>query len=207
VQYPAELQLYHYNTKYSSYDDAVGNGDGLAAVSFFYELPAESPAESTVEIGEIFGGVGKSGVVQELATKISKMGLDMEVTRLESGSEGNVDLSLPSGGLLPVGGLASTDKYFFYSGSLTQPGNTTSNSTDCLEPVQWINYEKTIPISEIELGSLRTLLAVVNVEMALINPRAELSDPCVNNFRPIHALNPIVTSTGINRKLIHVYFL
>lgn len=110
------------------------------------------------------------------------------------------DLSLSD--LLPTGGVGFFDNYFYYSGSLTQPGNTTSNATDCVEPVTWINYEKTIPISETQLNSLRAFLQAVNTETVYISSSARLlqTQACVHNYRPLHALNPTVTSLALVRK-------
>ena len=40
-----EVQLFHWNTKYSDYTAAATNSDGLAAVSFFYEVSSEDNPE------------------------------------------------------------------------------------------------------------------------------------------------------------------
>ena len=40
IQYPMELQLFTYNSKYLDYENASLYSDGLAAVSFFYETSA-----------------------------------------------------------------------------------------------------------------------------------------------------------------------
>ena len=39
-RFPMEQQLFHYNTKYPDYSTASTYPDGVAAVSFFYEISA-----------------------------------------------------------------------------------------------------------------------------------------------------------------------
>ena len=110
--------------------------------------------------------------------------------------------------LLPIEGMNDNDSYYYYRGSLTQPGNngingttnsSMSNATDCAESVLWINYEKTIPISELQLGILRNLLVTLNEIQDEIDPNKTFT--CISNFRPIHDLTSAVTPTSTSRKL------
>ena len=190
VQQPMEVQLFHWNTKYMDYTTAAMNSDGLAAVSFFYEVSSEDNLaisgqikvlERLVEVLEqLFGGFEKRQFVTEI--------LLYDTFPTSSLSQ-----------LLPTGGLDVSDNYFYYSGSLTLP-NTTSTFTplpatgraftstdqqtnrqsvsaeDCSESVQWIVYEKKIAISEAQLSVYRRFLSAVNL--------------CSHNFRPLHPLNP-----------------
>ena len=94
--------------------------------------------------------------------------------------------------LLPMEDVGQEDNYYYYQGSLTQPGNngtsnsSMSNATDCAESVLWIIYEKTIQISELQLVTLRNLLFTVNEAEDEIDPNKTYT--CISNFRPIHAL-------------------
>ena len=87
------------------------------------------------------------------------------------------------GALLPPGGLQLWDNYYYYSGSQTLPRNQTAfdDAKDCTEPVLWIVYEKTIPISEAQMTPFRRLLSAAN-DIDGADP------PCVHNFRPAHQL-------------------
>ena len=97
------------------------------------------------------------------------MGVEFEVPLTDS-----VD-SLAA--LLPQSGLQLWDNYYYYSGSQTLPSNQTAE--DCTEPVLWIVYEKTIPISEAQMTPFRRLLSAAN---------DGADPPCVHNFRPVHQL-------------------
>ena len=196
-QQPAEIQLFHWNTNYSSYEEALGNSDGIAALSFFYEVvPTSDPRM------ENFFTAAKT-----LDSTVANMGLEFE--------EIAEDLTLDQ--LLPIGGVGLMDNYYYYDGSVTQPSNSstavvelttlnpadsrqsTTSDGDCTEQVLWIAYEKKIQISETQLEILRSLLATVNSEKGQ-------SPACVSNFRPLVALNPISTATALVRKLmINIY--
>ena len=150
-------------------------------MSFFYELSSTDNPNLNTLISNIIS------LTDELN---NNMGLEFEKCI--------PDLSLSD--ILPTGGVGFFDNYFYYSGSLTQPGNTTSNTTDCVEPVTWINYEKTIPISESQLNSFRDFLQAINTARQLQAARQLQTQACVHNYRPLHALNPTVTSVAIVRK-------
>ena len=158
-----ELQLFHYNSKYLDYDTASLNPDGLAAVSFFYQISAMN----NTAIDALFTATST------LAEEVRNMGVEFEVPLP------GVEVSLDA--LLPPGGLQLWDNYYYYSGSQTLPRNQTDfdDAKDCTEPVLWLVYEKTIPISEAQMTAFRRLLAAANYG---IDP------PCVHNFRPVHEL-------------------
>ena len=204
VQYPAEMQLYHFNTKYSSYDEAAKKPDGLAAVSFFYEISEEAnPQQQNLE-----------EAASRLADETRHMGIEFEVGY----ATGTLDM------LLPEGGIQTNDNYFHYDGSLTLPRNSnTTDAEDCNEPVKWIVYEKKIPASEKQLKHFRYLLQVAAADTTFLErygicgTEVDCSTPttalgkqlrgclcaedlmCVHNFRPIHAINPSITARGLNR--------
>jgi carbonic anhydrase len=164
VQYPAEIQLFHWNTKYS-YNEAISAPDGLVAISFLYEVAeTDNPALDTWLSG-----------AQRLESSCS---------RSQSNTCREPLAGLNMSELLPPGGIQLSDNYFYYNGSITLPS--------CRENVLWINYEKTIPISETQLNILRELLIS-------LNEFSEQNSECVNNFRPLLDLNP----TTISRKYIH----
>lgn len=203
VQYPMEVQLFHWDTKYFDYDIASTKSDGLAAVSLMYEI-SEEPNLQLQDLIE---------ATKRLEDEASHMGIEFEVP-LSKGA------SLDK--LLPEGGLANSDNYFYYEGSLTLPRNSnTTDAEDCSETVLWIVFEKKIPISESQLKAMRSLLKFASADFAAQNPSL-CSDEvcatqttslqkqlrgcicaedlmCVHNFRPIHALNPSVTATRLNR--------
>ena len=66
VQQPMEVQLFHWNTKYSDYLTASKNSNGLAAVSFFYEIAATDNAVLAKQI-EVLGYLAEGEVKQPLA--------------------------------------------------------------------------------------------------------------------------------------------
>ena len=210
VQYPMEMQLYHWNTKYSNYDDAATQPDRLVAVSFFYEI-SEEPNPRIQDFIE---------ATELLEDETRHMGIEFEVP-YPAGS--TLDL------LLPEGGIGTSDNYFHYDGSLTLPNTNSTLPEDCAETVKWIVYEKKIPISESQLEVMRLLLKGASDEAASMHPdlcaaASQLTEcaaatalakqligcicpedlMCVHNFRPIHALNPSVTARGLFRKYIFV---
>ena len=185
VQQPAEIQLFHWNTKYSSYEEALGTNDGIAALSFFYQVSPTSNSNITSFI-----------------TATQK--LDSMIATIVLKSEKVADLTLDQ--LLPIGGVGLMENYYYYTGSLTQPNNTNLETTgDCTEQVLWIVYEKTVPISESQMGVLRSLLSTVNSAITAFFLGLGSADPgltpCVSNFRPLVALNPSISATAITRKL------
>ena len=132
VQYPMEVQLFHWNTRYADYKTASGKSDGLAAVSFFYEVTAaDNPAIS-----------GQIKIVEEVVDSVN--GVQAEHQFFEwPNLEKEFPISLLSQ-LLPAGGLDASDEYFYYNGSLTLPNTTTLNSgrtfdEDCIH-VSWYRF-------------------------------------------------------------------
>ena len=162
-QYPMELQLFHYNSKYLDYETASLNSDGLAAVSVFYQISATN----NTAIDSLFSATST------LTEEVRNMGVEFEVPLP------GVEVHL--GALLPPGGLQLWDNYYYYSGSQTLPRNQTAfdDAKDCTEPMLWIVYEKTIPISEAQMTGFRKLLVAAN---------DGIDPPCVHNFRPVHEL-------------------
>ena len=163
-----EVQLFHYNVKYMDFNNASGYDDGLAAVSFFYE---SSPFDNTALNPAL-------EAIYTLEEEVRNMGIEFEVplTGVETLSA-----------LLPQGGLQLWDNYYYYSGSQTLPHGGTAlmpDATDCTEPVTWIVYERTIPISEAQMTYFRRFLAGANTAYAA-TCTSDCSN-CVHNFRPVH---------------------
>ena len=115
VQQPMEVQLFHWNTKYTDYTAAAKNSDGLAAVSFFYEVSTSSA--DNPEISE------QISVLEELIGGQAERQF-LKWPNLEKPLKTNF-LSQ----LLPTGGLDVSDDYFYYSGSLTLPTTTAPTCT------------------------------------------------------------------------------
>ena len=181
VQQPMEVQLFHWNTKYSDYVTASQNSDGLAAVSFFYEVATTDNPVLAKQI-EVLGYLAESTPLYH--------GQDLDHAKYpfffhpEFEEPFSIrDLSQ----LLPSGGIDVSDNYFHYTGSQTlprapvsrgffdwgsppfnTPGGTGTKyatdppQTDCTESVTWIVYERKIAISEAQLGAYRGLLSTVN---------------------------------------------
>ena len=179
-----ELQLFFFNENFSDYETAVLNADqtsnSLAAVSFFYEISATNNTafdSMFTLIGTLESGLFADSVLGfEVLNGDSKNPSSVSATGLET-----------LGALLPEGGLQLWDNYYYYSGSRTLPRNQTAE--DCTEPVLWIVYEKTIPISETQLTPFRRLLLAAN-GWSLSDAGGFLVNgtdpPCVHNFRPTH---------------------
>ena len=184
-----ELQLFHYNSKYLDYETASLNSDGLAAVSVFYQISATN----NTAIDSLFSATST------LTEEVRNMGVEFEVPLP------GVEVHL--GALLPPGGLQLWDNYYYYSGSQTLPRNQTAfdDAKDCTEPVLWIVYEKTIPISEAQMTAYRRLLVAANYDYRdhyEVDYSGDYSGnysgdyggdygidpPCVHNFRPVHDL-------------------
>ena len=176
-----EVQLFHWNTKYSDYVTASQNSDGLAAVSFFYEVAATDNTVLAKQI-EVLGYLAESTPLYH--------GQDLDHAKYpfffhpEFEEPFSIrDLSQ----LLPSGGIDESDNYFHYTGSQTLPRApvdrdllnlpysysyvststlpstpTDPAQTDCTETVTWIVYERKIAISEAQLGAYRKLLSTVN---------------------------------------------
>ena len=172
-----EVQLFHWNTKYSDYLTASQNSDGLAAVSFFYEIAATDNPVLAKQI-EVLGYLAESTPLyhgRKLVDQSSPV-----IFHPEFKFEFSIrDLSQ----FLPNGGIGTSDNYFHYIGSQTLPrapvkrfaltlpyATSTATSTDsmdppqtdCTESVTWIVYERKIAISEAQLGAYRGLLSTVN---------------------------------------------
>ena len=180
-----EIQLFHWNTKYSDYLTASQNSDGLAAVSFFYEVAAADNAVLAKQI-EVLGYLAEGTPLyhgQDLTHSSEPFFFHPEFE--EPFSIRNLSQ------LLPSEGIGVSDNYFHYTGSQTLPRAPVSRGpadwgsppfwtalftstpyasdplllealTDCTESVTWIVYERKIAISEAQLGAYRGLLSTVN---------------------------------------------
>ena len=170
------MQLFHYNSEYPDYETASNNTDGLAAVSFFYEISAADNGAMDPLLTNI--GALEKKILNPLVEEDMYDVPVAEVDTLEV--------------LLPSDGLQLWDNYYYYSGSETLPNNETDfiGPRDCTEPVLWIVYEKTIPISEAQMNPFRRLLLAANNAL-------KVDPPCVHNFRPVHQLDSASTNDGV----------
>ena len=123
VQQPMEVQLFHWNTKYSDYPNAATYSDGLAAVSFFYEVSsADNPA-----ISEQISFVKQLNVVLDEWIQAQRHFIEWPNFETSFPTSSLNHLLPTTGGLLSTnGGLDVSDNYFYYSGSLTLPNTTTT---------------------------------------------------------------------------------
>ena len=170
------MQLFHYNSEYPDYETASNNTDGLAAVSFFYEI---SPTDN-VAIDPLLTNI------EALEKTIFNPSLDEYEYEVSLAEVDTLEV------LLPSDGLQLWDNYYYYSGSETLPNNETDfiGPRDCTEPVLWIVYEKTIPILEAQINPFRLLLLAANNAL-------QVGPPCVHNFRPVHQLDSATTNDGV----------
>ena len=171
----------------------MGEEEGIAALSFFYEVSNEDNSN----LNKVMQAVSV------LSFRIENIGQNNEFTGEEfEGEVPNFQLDK----LLPSEGVNFMDSYFYYSGSFTSPINSTGypdtspiNSPsyqDCSQAVLWINYKKTIPISESQLATLQSLLTAINTKQQENFPSRQ---SCSGNFRPIHPLNPKPPSGDVGR--------
>uniref|UniRef100_A0ACB8FYX7 Uncharacterized protein n=1 Tax=Sphaerodactylus townsendi TaxID=933632 RepID=A0ACB8FYX7_9SAUR len=94
-QYPMELHLVHMNTKYKTLNEAKGHPNGLAVLSFLFQVSEmDNTNYNTIVAG--LKNISRAGVSVDLAS------------------------TFPLSNLLPNMGLLS--KYYRYKGSLTTPG-------------------------------------------------------------------------------------
>ena len=114
VQQPMEIQLFHWNTKYSDYITASQNADGLSAVSFFYELSATNNSAIAKQLDVLSDLINSSPLYQLVGT-----GLEAASAFYPEFEQPFPVTSLSQ--LLPDGGVAVSDNYFHYKGSQTLP--------------------------------------------------------------------------------------
>ena len=191
------MQLFHYNSEYPDYETASNNTDGLAAVSIFYEI---SPTDN-VAIDPLLTNI------EALEKTIFNPSLDEYEYEVSLAEVDTLEV------LLPPDGLQLWDNYYYYNGSETLPNNDTDfiGSWDCTEPVLWIVYEKTIPISEAQMNPFRRLLLAAN-GWNISDTGAPITNgtdpPCVHNFRPVHQLEstaaPVDVPLATGRQLIQI---
>ena len=179
------MQLFHYNSEYPDYETASNNTDGLAAVSFFYDISVLH----NFDIDPLLTNIGA------LEKKVLNTSLDENEYEVSLADVDTLEV------LLPPDGVQLWDNYYYYYGSETLPNNETDffGPRDCTEPVLWIVYEKTILISEAQMNPFRRLLLAAN---------NGTDPPCVHNFRPVHQLEPSTTSDAVpvstGRQLIQI---
>ena len=99
------MQLFHYNSEYPDYETASNNTDGLAAVSFFYEI---SPTDN-VAMDPLLTNI------EALEKTIFNPSLDEYEYEVSLAEMDTLEV------LLPPDGLQLWDNYYYYSGSETLP--------------------------------------------------------------------------------------
>jgi carbonic anhydrase len=131
-EFPMELHLVHWNTKYADISEAVGHSDGLAVLGFFYEISdTDNPS--------------LSGITQ-VANTARRLQVKARRDRRATSSGVSVPADVELNQLIPKDKL---EEYFYYPGSLTTP--------TCNEAVLWTNFVSTVSISEAQLAVFRAL--------------------------------------------------
>merc|ERR1711962_1588036 len=156
VQYPAEIQLYHWNTNYQSYEEACNMTDGIVAISFLYS-PSATDNENLDKVLNYAKNLNEDFIRSVCPASIESSVEDLIAEYFQGDSCGidssttplSIQAPLQLVDLLPVGGITPQDNFYYYEGSYTKP--------PCSQTVFWINYEKTIPISESQLNIFRSL--------------------------------------------------
>ena len=191
-----EVQLFHWNTKYSDYITASQNPDGLSAVSFFYEV---SSTDNPVIAGQL-DVLANLNLTNGAALYRNRF-RDSVINHDNQFFFPEFEQPFPTTSLsqlLPDGGLEESDNYFHYKGSQTQPrvsmtspgsdksSSIADTSTDCTESVTWIVYEKKISISEAQLNVYREILSINSVSNydQTLNGTSWLGIPCCNCNNP-----------------------
>jgi carbonic anhydrase len=185
TEYPLEIHIIHWNTKYPSFTDATAYSDGLAVLGFFYEV-------STAENGNLKPILDKFADVTLTRSQIKRINKKKKSNKGQGRIGENLfcDYYAPfhpdcpqkneDATLVALDGtfslnqfLPSTgagDEYFYYSGGLTTPA--------CNEIVLWTNFVTKNKISEAQLAMFRSL-----------KDGAGTGTVIVDNYRPPQALN------------------
>uniref|UniRef100_A0A915JEP1 Carbonic anhydrase n=1 Tax=Romanomermis culicivorax TaxID=13658 RepID=A0A915JEP1_ROMCU len=158
--YSAEIHIVHMNKKYSSFEEALRYGDGLAVLGIFLEILLET-SRSESDHGN--------------------KALDTLVNSIKSIQYKNDKVLLPKG--LDVKGLIADDLNFWtYDGSLTTP--------PCCECVIWTVFRTPIQISKAQIQVFRHLCQVCkNESQNLCCLGSENGNKIVNNYRPTQPIH------------------
>jgi len=180
-EYPAEVHLVHWNTKYADVTEAVSKDDGLAVLGFFYEVSSADNGNLDAMLG-VVNQVKNRQLQINAQNRRKNKGKRNNLSRAETNSA-TVPGSIRLDQLLPSTGLP--DDYYYYKGSLTTP--------TCDEVVLWTVFPTTVPISEAQLNIFRTLKDSNSVTLN-------------DNYRPPQALNgrtvykrSVATTTTANK--------
>lgn len=175
IAFPAEVQLYFYNSQlYSSWDEAVDQPNGLAAIALLVQLTSNSPASLAPLTSS---GNSSSSASLHFTNRQEQIHGNSQLKHLfhlldsvkYKGSNSKVHkLSLSQ--LLP-----NLAQYLTYEGSLTQPS--------CVETVQWIIANKPIYITPGDLITIRNNI--------ILEGYGE------GNFRPTQPINARSLRTNI----------
>jgi len=183
-EYPAELHLVHWNTKYGTVGEAVQYPDGLAVMGFFYEVSSTDNPKLDPIIAAI---QATSTCTRQALTKHKKRKNRKPKNKSSKNSRAlraivgcTQPLSVRLDDFLPAACLP--DEYYYYMGSLTTP--------TCDEVVLWTVFSQSIPISEKQLNVLRTL---VDSEGTTLNDNYRPPQPL--NGRPVYKRSASGTAT------------
>ena len=172
VSFPVEMQLYFYNSQlYSSWDEAVDQPNGLAAIAILIQLTTNSPVSlSPLSPGGVNSTLHYSNRNEQLNgnSELKHLFALLDSVKYKSSSSKAHKLSVSQ--LLP-----HLHQYITYEGSLTQPS--------CVETVQWIISNKPIYITPGDLITMRN-----NVILEGYGD---------GNFRPTQPINSRTLRTNI----------
>merc|ERR1712002_1137910 len=163
-EFPAEIHLVHWNTKYPDVATAVQNADGLAVIGFFYEISATD----NLRLNDMIDAINTLSTCTNVRKRKGKKGKKGKLQKFERDclSLETFDLKIRLDDFIPA--VCETDEFYYYQGGLTTP--------TCDEVVSWNVFTKTIPISTNQLAVLRTLVDSSGVTLN-------------DNYRPPQPLN------------------
>lgn len=152
--YPLEMQCIHHNTKYDMNQDYLSHADGVAVLLFFFKV-----GTTNTDMEDVFSNLPlyKTMKVNSTLSTSLEIGTDPEPATADLPEPVPMPFDIKNSVLDKV----DLTKFFYYQGSLTQPG--------CHEAVTYVAFRDAIQVSPEQLDSIREV--VVDEAKGQINGR------------------------------------